>query len=158
MDQNQIDPMMKQITENLKKRISELFSAQAVKQLAISEAVEDHSKNDSNAIDKEPLDCCSDAVDNIALASELVLRHVDNVPFMNPCTELRPDPAVLTWLHGLDLACSALTVQHNSAIGCKQSIVVIALTLSRGFARRAAAPLYKYSSECKIWKPGLCAS
>ncbi len=154
MDHNQIDPMMKQITENLKKRISELFSAHAVKQLEMSEAVEDHSKNDSNAIDKERLDCCSEPLDTIALASKLVLEHVDNVAFMNPCT----DPVVFMWLHGLDLVCSALTAQHNSAIGCKQSIVVIALTLSRGFVRRAAAPLYKYSSECKIWKPGLCSS
>ncbi len=158
MDHNQIDPMMKQITENLKKRISELFSTLAVKHLAMSDAVEDLSKDVSNANDKEPVDCCSEPLDTIALASELVLVHVDSVTFMNPCTELFPDPAVLMWLHGLDLVCSALTLQHNSAIGCKQSIVMNALTLSRGFARRAAAPLYKYSSECKIWKPGLCSS
>lgn len=158
MDQNQIQPMMKQMTENLKKRISELFSAQAVKQLAMSDAVQDLSKNDSNANDKEPVDCCSDAVDKIALASELVLGHVDNVTFMNPCTELLPGPAVLMWLHRLDLDCSALTVQHNSAIGCKQRIVMDAITLSRGFARRAAAPLYRYSSKRKVWKPGLCSS
>jgi len=158
MDQNQIQPMMKQMTENLKKKISELFSAQAVKQLSISDAIQDISTDDSNANDNEPVDCCSDAVDNIALASELVLELVDNVTFMNPCTELLPDPAVLMWLHGVDLVCSALTAQHNSAIGCKQSIVMNAITLSRGFARRAAAPLQKYSSGCKVWKPGLCPS
>ena len=158
MDQNLIDPMMKQITENLKKIISELFSTLAVKHLEMSEVVEDHPKNDSNAIDKERLDCCSEPLDTFALASELVLEPVDNVTFMNPCTELFPDPVVFMWLHGLDLVCSALTLQHNSAIGCKQSMVMNALTLSRGFARRAAAPLYKYSSECKIWKPGLCLS
>jgi len=154
MDQNQIQPMMKQMTENLKKKISELFSAQAVKQLAMSDAVQDLSKNDSNANGKEPVDCL-DTVDNIRVVPELVLELTDERNSNYSFTESIPESVASTWLQELDLVCSAPTFLHNSAIGCKQDIVMKALTLSWGFARRATAPLYKYSSECKVWKPGL---
>eukprot|EP01034_Spumella_vulgaris_P033693 gene33693-41568_t len=78
-------------------------------------------------------------------------------PENTPCfgTEAVPDPVVGAPEQHLVTVGSAPATQHHSQDARNQYILADRLTILQGFAYEATATHAVYSSQHKVWKPGL---